>query len=152
MVAYLRSNVAGLSRKVTIASALRWLILLVALAWVFVTSYQALTHRRIERSNGITGVLLAGTNAGQTFVSRYDNLTGVEVLIGTYGRGASPSKASLVMHLRSSPGPGPDRATVTLPPQQPIGENSWYTFRFAPIAGSQDKTYYVEIDSPDGRA
>ncbi|MEO6458777.1 MAG: hypothetical protein ABIO92_10990, partial [Chloroflexia bacterium] len=138
--------------RVSVTALLKGLILLVALAYVLSISYEALTHRRMDRSNGIVGPLMHGTSVGQSFVARYENLSGVEVLIGTYGRGASPSKATLVMHLRSSPSPGLDMATVTLPPQQAIGENPWYTFKFPPIADSQDKTFYIEVESPDGRA
>ena len=146
--------VAGPLNWISVTALLRVLILLVALAYILSTSYEALIHRRIDRSNGIVGPIMDGLTVGQSFVSRYENLSGVEVLIGTYGRASSPSKATLVMHLRSSPSPGtgPDLATVILPPEQPIGENSWYTFKFPPIADSQDKTFYIEVESPDGRA
>ncbi|HYO50637.1 MAG TPA: DUF2142 domain-containing protein, partial [Chloroflexia bacterium] len=63
---------------------------------------------------------------------------------------SDPAKAELVLHLRSAPTPGPDIATSVLPSSQPIGENSWHLFSFPPIPDSQDKAYYIEVESPNG--
>lgn len=133
-----------------------WLIPLLGLAVVLASSYAALTERRYSNANGVSGELLAGHSVGQSFVSRYDGLSGVELQVGTYGRGGKPSAASLALHLRlaSATGPlGPDLATVRLPKGTVIegGENPWHSFSFAPIQGSQDKTFYVELESPDGK-
>jgi hypothetical protein len=137
---------------VPLASLLRWLALLAGIAYVFAAGYSDLSHWRNDRSNDTVGVLLKDTSAGQTFVSRYANLSGVEVMVGTYGRGSDPAKAELVLHLRSAPTPGPDLATSVLPSSQPIGENSWHLFSFPALPDSQDKTYYIEVESPNGTA
>jgi hypothetical protein len=125
--------------------------MLVGVALVLISCYANLTHRRTAWANGIVNPILVGDRIGQSFVARYDNLSGVEVWLGTYGRGASPTRASLVLHLKTSPSAPADLRTVVLPSDQPLGENPWHTFSFQPIAGSQNKTFYIEIESPDGR-
>jgi hypothetical protein len=55
-----------------------------------------------------------------------------------------------VLHLRKAPGKGPDLATGRLPSSQALEENPWYLFQFPPIADSQDKAFYIEVESPDG--
>ena len=144
-----------------------WLAPVIALALVLLTSYQAVTVRRFEAANGLTGELLAGKSVGQTFVARYDGLSGVELELGTYLQYTGPAKASLVLHLRESP-PGVegrktndesavglrsterDLATVTVPAGTSLAPNPWYRFSFPPIPESQNHSYYVELESPDG--
>src|SRR5436190_11345616 len=123
-----------------------WLIPALGLVYFAATSYGAITERRYASVNSFTGELLAGHNVGQTFVSRYDSLNAVELRLGTYGPGAL---ADTVLHLRSAPG-GPDIATVSVPASAIKGENPWYTFSFPPIANSQDRAFYLELESPNG--
>jgi hypothetical protein len=141
------------------------------LALVLVTSYQAITNRRFDAANGVTGELLAGLSVGQSFMARYDGLSGVELHLGTYFQGTGPARSSLVFHLMECGMPNldcgtlsnqviPDSdfrnpnsrvlATVRLPAGTQLEENEWYLFSFPPIADSQDNYYYVEIESPDG--
>ncbi|HYP42177.1 MAG TPA: hypothetical protein VEX13_17605, partial [Chloroflexia bacterium] len=129
--------------------ALWWLIPLIVVACVLLASYTALANRRFERINGLPGELLPGQTIGQSFVSRYPNLSGVELRIGTYRQGGGPANATLVLHLRASPTPGPDLAVATLQRGVPLDENPWYTFSFPPIPDSQDKPFYIEVESPD---
>ncbi|MDQ3930093.1 MAG: hypothetical protein M3328_13220, partial [Chloroflexota bacterium] len=132
-----------------------WLIPLIVVACVLPASYAALTNRRFERISGVPGELLPGHAIGQSFVSRYPNLSGVELRIGTYRQGGGPANATLVLHLRASPRPGPDLATATLPRAAPLDENPWHLFSFPPIPYSQDRPFYIEVESPDaepGRA
>ncbi len=136
--------------RLSSVSLLRLIVILLGMTVILAISYSALTMRRFDRSNGTVGSIASRGSAGQTFIARYGNLSGIDVQIGTYGHGADPQKSVLVLHVRSSPGPGPDLATSTLPSAQPIGENSWYTFTFPPIASSQDRPLYFEIDSPGG--
>ncbi len=132
-----------------------WLAPLLGLVLVLVTSYQAVTTRRFDDANGVTGELLSGSSVGQTFVARYDSLSGVELHLGTYATGTGPARASLVLHLREGPSvaqgvPGRDLATARLPAGSPLTENSWYLFSFPPINDSQDRPFYIEVESPDG--
>ncbi len=127
-----------------------WLVPIVALGLVLLTSYQAITSRRYDRANGITGELLAGSSIGQTFIARYANLSGVELHLGTYDPNPAPAKASLVLHLRAEAGNGPDLATAQMPAGAPLAHDPWYLFSFQPIADSQDRSFYIEVESPDG--
>lgn len=127
-----------------------WLVPLAGLTLIMLTGYQAITSRRYEYANGITGELLPGHSVGQTFVARYANLSGVEVLIGTYQQGEGPARASLVLHLKEDAQSGRDLATVRLPAGTNLAQNSWYLFSFPPVANSQDRTFYVDLESPDG--
>jgi hypothetical protein len=137
-----------------------WLLPLVGIVLVLWASYAATTGRRFSSANGVSGELLPGHSVGQSFVARYQNLSGVEVNIGTYREGGGPLRASLVLHLRRGALPdGPTKtppiaseelATVRLQAGEAVGVNPWYLFSFPPIAGSQDQAFYVEIESPDG--
>jgi hypothetical protein len=126
-------------------------LVLAGVTFVLASSYANLTHWRMGWANGVAGTLVQGDRLGQSFVARYDNLSGVEVWLGTYGRGASPSRATLVLHLKDSPSAPADLRTAVLPPDRPLGENSRYTFSFPPVSGSQNRSFYIEIESPDGR-
>lgn len=127
-----------------------WLLPILGLVIVLLAAYGEVTVRRFERANGITGELLAGKSAGQTFVARYSDLSGVELQLGTYGPEAGPARASLVLHLKEKPGSARDLATARLPAGAPLDLNPWYLFAFPPIHDSQDRTFYIEVESPDG--
>lgn len=148
------ANSQGGRSRIWIARLLWWLAPLLGLALVLVSAQSAITERRYSSLNGVSGELLARRSVGQTFVARYPGLSGVGVVVGTYGRGNGPSAASLVLHLRAgqAPGSGPDLATAALPAGAVLGENQWYFFSFAPIADSQNRPFYVEVESPDGAA
>ncbi len=129
---------------------------LLVLGVVLFTSYNALTDERHADINGVPGELLAGHSMGQSFVARYDDLAGVALQIGTYGWGGKPLPASLVLHLRESPDQSAnnlDLATALVPKGTILegGDNPLHLFSFPPVHGSQDKTYYIEVESPDGK-
>lgn len=126
-----------------------WLVPVAALAAMLLPMHAALQERPTTPANAPMPPLLPGDSAGQTFVARYPNLSGVKLRIGTFGRGRDPDKASLVLHVRAAPGPGPDLATARLTESQPLEENSWHLFSFPPIPDSQNKNFYIEIESPD---
>lgn len=144
-----RAPAPGRSAGWWVIHLLWWSAPLLALITVLWTSYAALSERRYASVNGNPSELLAGHSAGQSFVARYSGLSGVELWIGTYGRGADPSRAELVLHLRATPGKGPDLAIARLLPTESIAENSWHLFSFPPIDDSQDKAFYVDVESPD---
>ncbi len=114
------------------------------------TGYSSAVNRRYEALNAVAGELLAGGSMGQTFVARYNDLSGIDVRIGTYGRQADPKRATLVMHLRANPSSPNDIATATLPASRVLEENGWYHFSFPAVSDSQGKTFYVQIESPNG--
>ena len=147
------AKAAAGSREQAIAGvvvACRWAMPVVVLLGVLAAAYVPLTERRYDAANGITGALFPRHSAGQSFVARYPNLSGVELHLATYSDKAGPAPASLVLHLRDAPGRGPDIATVRLPAGEMLGANPWYLFSFPPIADSQDRAYYLTVESPDG--
>jgi hypothetical protein len=128
---------------------LRWLVLLVGLFALLVSAYSSVTHWRSDGANAISPPLVPGTTIGQSFVSRYSNLSGLEVRVNPqYFRGRDAA-TTLVMHLREAPGVGPDLATSTLRVTGAVEESQYQLFTFPPIADSLDRTYYVDIESPD---
>jgi hypothetical protein len=89
-----------------------------------------------------------GTSIGQTFVSRYPNLSGLEVRVNPqYFRGREDG-AIIGMHLREEAADSPVLVTSTLHVTGSVEESQYQLFTFPQIAGSQDKTYYVQIESP----
>ena len=132
-----------------ITPLLRWLMLLVGLFALLVSAYSSATHWHSEAANALTAPLGPGTTLGQTFVSRYPDLSGVEVRVNPQYMRGRDAGATLVMHLRAAPGAGPDLATSTLHVTGAVDESQYQLFAFPAIPGSRDKTYYVEIESPD---
>ena len=128
-----------------------WLVPAICIAILLWTSVGATTERHFDHANGVAGELMPGYSVGQSFVARYPNLSGVEIEIGTYREVPGPSKASLVLHLRSTRGSSPELATAHIAAGQELGVNPSYLFSFPPIPDSQDRTFYLEVESPDGK-
>ena len=127
-------------------AALRVVLPILAALLVFWTGYVAATHHRYETANGVPGEILAGRSLGQTFIARYDGLSGVEVHIATLGLEANPTRGTLVLHLRDGPASSADLATATIPPSQALDPDPWYTFSFSPIADSRDRSYFLLVE------
>jgi len=127
-----------------------WLVPAICIAILLWTSVGATTERHFDHVNGVAGELMPGYSVGQSFIARYPNLSGVEIEIGTYRNVPGPSKASLVFHLRSTRGSSPELATASIAVGQELEVNPSYLFSFPPIPDSQDKTFYLEVESPDG--
>src|SRR5437867_1993691 len=68
-----------------IAALAFWLVPVLGLLYVAASSYGAITERSYSKANDFTRELTAGHSAGQTFVSRYAGLTGIELHIATSG-------------------------------------------------------------------
>src|SRR5262245_1152360 len=99
------------------------LIPLVGLAYLLVTTYGALTERACSRANGVTDALLPHHSVGQSFVARYNGLSGISLLLNTNG---NVPGANFSIHLRETPD-GPDIATASVPADQIRGANPWQT-------------------------
>lgn len=130
--------------------ALAWLLLpLLLLGFTLAAGYSALTEERFPSFNGVSTPLLSGQSAGQSFVARYNNLSGIEVKLNTGAAGGSTTPATLVLHLRASVA-GADLATATLPAGTALAPDGWDLFSFPPVAGSENKPFYFQVESPDG--
>jgi hypothetical protein len=145
-VAYLQKS----PRRVWYLTFAWWLVPAICIAILLWTNVGATTERHFDHVNGVAGELMPGYSVGQSFIARYPNLSGVEIEIGTYREVPGPSKASLVLHLRSTRGSSPELATAHIAAGQELGVNPSYLFSFPPIPDSQDKTFYLEVESPDG--
>ncbi|HVG00266.1 MAG TPA: hypothetical protein VND68_10535 [Chloroflexia bacterium] len=139
----------GVPGRRAVTPLLRWLVLLVGLFGLLAGAYSSATHWRSDGANAVSAPLVPGTRLGQTFVSRYPGLSGLEVRVnGQYLRGREAG-ATLVMHLRAAPGAGPDLATATVHVTGEVQESQYQRFTFPSLPNSLDKTYYVELESPD---
>lgn len=114
------------------------------LLFVLLTSYAALSAQTYASANGATPELLPGHSAGQTFTARYDRLDGIRLHVGTY---VGIAQSGLVLHLKQKPG-GADIAAASVDPSGIESADTWYSFRFPPVEGSQDREFYVEVESP----
>ncbi|MEO6077857.1 MAG: glycosyltransferase family 39 protein, partial [Candidatus Andersenbacteria bacterium] len=90
---------------------------------------------------------ITGANAiGQTIVAQKNNLNGIGVLIATYS--GRDNTHPVILHLRESVETTHDIRTVSVSPTK-FGDNQFYNFLFQPIAGSNGKTYFFIVDSPE---
>ena len=145
-----REGVAPLSvlQRQAIRPLLRSLVVIVGVFVLLASAYSAVTHWRSEGANAVSPPLVPGTRIGQTFVSRYPGLSGLEVRVNGQHMGAPGSEAILVLHLREAPGSSVDIATSTLKVAGTVDESQYQLFTFPAIAASEGKTYYAEIESP----
>jgi hypothetical protein len=79
-----------------------------------------------------------GTVLGQTFTSRYPNLSGIEVML------TARQAVTLTLSLREGAPGGREQghSTITL---QPAEKPTRYVFSFIPIADSANKSFYFFI-------
>jgi hypothetical protein len=124
------------------------LVPLAGLVFVLFATYGALTERTYSRTNGVTGPLLPHHSAGQSFVARYNGLSGVSLLLGTNG---AQAQAGVTLHLRTAPDAA-DIATVAVTASELRGVNPWHTFSFPAIPDSAGHNYYVKVESPNPSA
>jgi glycosyltransferase involved in cell wall biosynthesis len=81
----------------------------------------------------------------QTFQAQAPGLSGIEVLIGTYGR---LNSCDLVLHLSDTQGAAIERATATLNASA-LQDGTFCRFEFAPLADSEDREFTFWLESPD---
>lgn len=149
----LPNKTVPLGVKWWVSVALWWLLPVTILLYVAQAGYTTLVTPRFGHANTVTGDLLSGESVGQSFVARYDNLSGVELWLGTNNLQKNPDRPEIVVHLYS--GSPPERgtllATSVLPGRESLEDNPWYLFSFSPVPGSRGQSYYVEVESPDAR-
>ena len=89
--------------------------------------------------------LLAGRRVGQSFRAYAANLSGIDVLIGTYNR---LNSCDVVLHLQDSPDAMEDVVTSTVNTTL-IRDCAFCAFTFAPVAESANRDFYFWVESPD---
>ncbi len=93
----------------------------------------------------VSGPLLRGRRLGQSFRAYADNLSGIELLIGTFSR---LNSCDLVLHLQASSEATEDLATSRVSAML-LNDCAFHAFTFPPIAVSADRDFYFWVESPD---
>lgn len=96
---------------------------------------------------GSPGLLLAGTEWGQTFRADHEYLCGLRIRMRTAGR---RNRCRVRFHLRRGPGERDDLHTETIDASA-LRDGEFYQFTFPPQPDSSGKTYYFALTSPDAR-
>lgn len=96
------------------------------------------------KSDATYGEIFGSNAQGQTFVSRYDNLSRIDVKLATYNR---KNSYPVIFHLKSSLD-SPDLVTIKVNPED-IKNDSYHIFKFSPILDSKNKTFYFFLESED---
>ena len=114
-----------------------------------VTSHLRLVYPIQGGRDGI-GELVATSRVCQTFVSQYNNLNRVDVMMSNYGR---QNSGSFVFYLRADTNhlsdPKDEQAIVTLTPDASIVKSTDYiSFDFAPIPDSAGRSYAFCLEAP----
>jgi hypothetical protein len=101
----------------------------------------------VDISDTPVGELVAGVVVEQTFVPNHDRLSGVAILLATYGGRARG--CHVVFRLRA-PGSRNDIAKQTRDCAA-IADNSWVRFDFDPLPATRGQRLLFQLESPDGR-
>ncbi len=83
----------------------------------------------------------SGTTLGQTFVSQFTGLQGIQVKLEP----VKPGTGVIVLHLLEGPTASTDIATARLPVEQ-VTSSGYYEFTFQPIFSSENHYYYTYLD------
>jgi hypothetical protein len=94
-----------------------------------------------EAFDGIFG----SKTVGQTFVSRYDELSRIDIALATYAR---TNTKEVVFHLREHVNSTVDIVKISINASTVI-DNSHYTFSFSPIHNSKNRVFYFFLESPN---
>jgi GT2 family glycosyltransferase/glycosyltransferase involved in cell wall biosynthesis len=90
--------------------------------------------------------LLEGHSHGERFLCPHNGLSGVGVVIDTFGK---PATTRLRLHLRDHPGAAQALYSVEIPAQH-LKSGAPINFRFPPIPDSAGRWLYLVAESPDG--
>jgi glycosyltransferase involved in cell wall biosynthesis len=90
--------------------------------------------------------LIEGHSLGQRFYCRANGLSGIRVIVSTFGR---RNASRLVLHIRTHPGATADFHSLEIPTHS-LKDGQTVAFRFPPIPDSENRWFYFIADSPDG--
>jgi hypothetical protein len=92
--------------------------------------------------------LPVGTHThGQTFIASRHGLSGIRLLLATFGR---PAAGTLVFRLfESADAGGPEVRSVETPCAS-IHDNEWREFPFSPLPGTAGRTFHFFLENPGG--
>ncbi len=92
------------------------------------------------------GNLIGATTLGQTFVARAPRLSAIQVRWIVSDDFSFAPNSRVTLHLRQRVDDSADLAAASVPLTE-IRHNQFSTFRFSPLADSQDKAYYFFLDA-----
>jgi len=105
--------------------------------------YTAQLHGRPTRPGR---ELVADRTCGQVFIASRPGLCAIEVLFGTYGRLNTPD---VIFRLGDSLDSEADLVTLSVCAAL-LEDNQFHPFTFDPIPDSRDRSFYFELQSPEG--
>jgi len=114
------------------------IVFVFVLIWILVLSAKKIDVYNQPINNTPAGEIYGETKIGQTFVSAYNNLTAVDVLLATYNR---TNTGEFIFHLRENPDSKKDLFSYTGDISR-LKDNSYFSFRFPEIQASKGKEYY----------
>jgi glycosyltransferase involved in cell wall biosynthesis len=103
------------------------------------------TNVLFDRPIEAEGVLLPGQRRGQLFRAYASNLTGINVLVGTFGRA---NTCDVVLHVCDSPVATTDLAVSRLNALL-MRDCDYCTFYFPPLTNSAGRELYFWLEAPD---
>ena len=112
-------------------------ILLLGLLWIGLAGCTARVQPVQTSQTDLVG-MDAHNSTGQTFVARYDGLSGVQVYLSP----EQPGDGELWLRLRSDPSAEQDIAAAVMPLSQ-VTEARTYLFNFQPLPDSNKQYYYA---------
>lgn len=101
-----------------------------------------------NQNDQVVNELLNKESVGQTFRATDSGLYRVDVMLATYAR---TNHGRIVMRLRESPSSLESIAEQIFDVSM-LPDNSYASFTFTPLADSDGKSYYIQIESIDGSA
>jgi len=122
------------------------LVNLYALTQVLVPGYY---HRPLPGafqniSSEPVGEIRQENSYGQSFVSQYNHLGRIDVMLATFAR---ENHYPVVFHLRRAPGDPDDLVSLEFDAST-VADNAFYTFSFDPMPDSAGQAFYFFLDSP----
>jgi len=98
-------------------------------------------------ADGPTGEITRENAVAQEFVPDHDDLSGVKVLMATWGR---HNRCEIIVRVRRA-GVEADMANARFACAQ-VKDNDWVRLDFPPVSDSRGKRFLVSVESPDGAA
>ena len=119
-----------------------------AVAWTKEITKRLLKRRYVMELSGrkveVISPLLRGRRLEQSFRAYADNLSGIELLVGTFGR---LNSCDVVLHVKASPDAADGLAVSTVNAML-MPDCAFCAFTFPPIPNSANRDLYFWVESP----
>lgn len=91
----------------------------------------------------VVGEVVGSASVGQTFITEYNGLSRIELLLTTYGR---RNTGPLIFHLRTSAADN-DLVTIAIDSGE-VEDNTYQIFEFPPLRGLAGQHLYFFVEAP----